>query len=73
MGACTLRIVSVSINSKATSLTVDRAEHAAWCMPSPHAPLIHIKPLEPVVDRDALAGAGETVLLADPHAFGDES
>jgi dTDP-4-dehydrorhamnose reductase len=33
--ACTQRSVSVSINSKAWSLTVDRAEHAAWCMPSP--------------------------------------
>src|SRR6188508_3105302 len=35
MGACTRRIASVSINTKATSLTADRAEHAAWCMPSP--------------------------------------
>jgi hypothetical protein len=30
MGACTLRIVSGSINTKATSLAVDRAEYAAW-------------------------------------------
>lgn len=35
MGACTRRIVSVSITSKATGLAADRAEHAAWCMPSP--------------------------------------
>ena len=35
LGPCTRRIAAVSIDIQATSLHADRADHAAWCMPSP--------------------------------------
>src|SRR5262245_8087802 len=38
MVACTRRIAPVSHGTKATSLGTVRADHAAWCMPSPQAP-----------------------------------
>ena len=38
MMACTRRIASASRGTKASSLGTARVEHAAWCMPSPHAP-----------------------------------
>src|SRR5207342_1517552 len=37
MVACTRRIAPDSCGTKATSLGTARVEHAAWCMPSPHA------------------------------------
>ena len=45
MGACTRRIAVVSVDIQASSLHADRANAAAWCMPSPHVPLTRIKPL----------------------------
>jgi hypothetical protein len=42
MGACTRRIAVVSIGIQASSLHADRANAAAWCMPSPHALLTRI-------------------------------
>src|SRR5687767_4142161 len=45
MVACTRRIAAVSLGIQATSLHTERADHAAWCRPSPHAPLSQIKPL----------------------------
>src|SRR3954452_12476760 len=37
MVACTRRSAPASHGTKATSLGTARVEHAAWCMPSPHA------------------------------------
>ncbi len=45
MVACTRRIAAVSLDIQATSLHADRADHAAWCRPSPHALRFRIKPL----------------------------
>ena len=48
MVACTRRIAAVSLDIQATSLHTERADHAAWCRPSPHALQSHIKPLNAV-------------------------
>jgi hypothetical protein len=45
MGACTRRIASVASLTDTSSIGEHRAEPAAWCMPSPHAPLTHTEPL----------------------------
>src|SRR5688572_14047384 len=46
MGACTRRIAVVSGGIQASSPHAARDNVAAWCMPSPHAPLTRIKPLD---------------------------
>src|SRR5688572_11461539 len=48
MVACTRRIAAVSLGIQATSLHTERADHAAWCTPSPHALRFHIEPLTPM-------------------------
>jgi hypothetical protein len=45
MGACALRIAAVSALTDTSSIGEHRSSPAAWRMPSPHAPLTHIKPL----------------------------
>jgi hypothetical protein len=35
MGACTRRIATAAIGTKASSLATDRVDRAAWCRPSP--------------------------------------
>ena len=66
MVACTRRIAAVSLGIQATSLHAERADHAAWCRPSPHAPRSHIKPLATV----AVLTVGETMALLDPLGGG---
>jgi hypothetical protein len=53
MAACTLRIAAVPLGIQAASPHTDRADHAAWCMPSPRAPLPWASRLEHAVgERD---------------------
>ena len=74
MVVCTRRIAAVSLGIQATSLHTERADHAAWCRPSPHAPRSHIKPLSPLMERrlitghspyEAVAGFSRAVVVGD--------
>ncbi len=58
MVACTRRLAAVSLDIQATSLHADRADHAAWCRPSPYALRSHIKPQMPVTILAAVARNG---------------
>src|SRR5215831_6655701 len=62
MVACTRRIAPASHGTKATSLGTARVDHAAWCMPSPHAPDVAI---------DHLAGGSTGSSVVDEHLHAD--
>ena len=51
MGACARRIAPISPLTNPSSIGERRAVHAAWRMPSPHAPRTHTKPLTSSVER----------------------
>ena len=66
MVACTRRIAAVSLGIQATSLHTERADHAAWCRPSPHALRSRIKPLarSRMTDSERLVQVGR---VGRPH------
>src|SRR5262245_32939300 len=80
MGVCTRRVAAASSRAKATSLGADRADHAAWCRPSPRAREMGINRLAERDDepRDQGAVDGEAefapppLRVAPPRIAGDE-
>src|SRR4051812_25195888 len=68
MVASTRRIAPDSHGTKASSLTTARVEHAAWCMPSPHAPELGTDHLAVPRDRTRLAlELGALALIVVAH------